>query len=171
MTARGFPCTAPARLALALAAACASALAHPGGARAGAGAPRIAPIAERRPVCIRGACFDSEVAATEAERAQGLMFRDSLARDRGMLFVFPEPGQHRFWMKNTRIELDMVFIGADRRIVGIVRRARPCRADPCETYGPPGEAAYVLEIAGGVAEAGGFAAGDLVEFPGSRPGR
>jgi uncharacterized membrane protein (UPF0127 family) len=123
-----------------------------------------APPAERRPVCIRGVCFDAEIAVTAAERGRGLMFRDELAKDRGMLFVFPEEGLHRFWMKNTRIELDMIFIGADRRVVSIARRAQPCRTEPCPLYGPEGNAAYVLEIAGGLCSAYGFAAGDPVDF-------
>jgi uncharacterized membrane protein (UPF0127 family) len=126
--------------------------------------PVVAPLADRRPVCIRTICFDSEIAVTAAERGRGLMFRDKLAKDRGMLFVFPEEGLHRFWMKNTRIELDIIFIAADRRVVSISRRAQPCRQDPCDRYSPEGNVAYALEIAGGLAATYGFAAGDLVEF-------
>ena len=158
------------RLAIPAAAACTLLFALPGAA-AGAGAARAAPIAEHRPVCIRGACFEAEIAATEAERAQGLMYRDTLPPDRGMLFVFPDEGRHQFWMKNTRIALDMIFIGADRRVVGITHRAQPCRREPCETYGPPGDSAYVLEIGGGLAESKGIAAGDLVTFPEPSSGR
>lgn len=158
---------------LPLAAAFALAVAAPGQTRGGPdpGDAPVAPIREHRPVCIRGVCFEAEIAVTEAERARGLMHRDALPRDRGMLFVFPEVGQHRFWMKNTRIELDIVFIGPDRRIVGISHRVQPCREDPCETYGPAGEVAYALEIAGGLAREKSFAAGDLVEFPASPAGR
>jgi len=130
-----------------------------------------APLPALQRVCIRGTCFDAELAVTEEERARGLMDRAALPRDRGMLFVFPVEALHRFWMKNTRIELDIIFIGADRRIVGIARRAQPCRRDPCETYGPEAPAGYALEIAGGLAAAHGFAAGDLVEFGGSTPSR
>lgn len=122
------------------------------------------PTGDRRPVCIRGVCFDAEIAVTAAERSRGLMHRDTLAKDHGMLFVFPEEARHSFWMKNTWIELDIIFIAADRRVVGISRRAQPCRKDPCEHYSPDGNAAYALEIAGGLAAAYGFAAGDLVEF-------
>jgi uncharacterized membrane protein (UPF0127 family) len=131
---------------------------------AAAGRPEAAPLADRRPVCIRGVCFDAEIAVTAAERSRGLMYRDALARDRGMLFVFPEERRHQFWMKNTRIELDIIFIGADRRVVGISHRAQPCRTEPCDRYGPDANAAYVLEIAGGLAAASGFAPGDTVEF-------
>jgi uncharacterized membrane protein (UPF0127 family) len=159
------------RLPACTAAACAILLALPCATRAGAGGPAVTPIADHRPVCIRGICFESEIAVTEAERAQGLMYRDVLPRDRGMLFVFPEEDLHRFWMKNTRIELDIIFIGADRRVVSIVHRAQPCRRDPCDTYAPAANAGYALEIAGGLAGAYGFAAGDLVEFrePAAKP--
>ena len=108
---------------------------------------------------------------TAAERSRGLMNRDALAKDRGMLFVFPEEGLHRFWMKNTRIELDIIFIAADRRVVSISRRAQPCRKEPCDLYSPAGNVAYALEIAGGLAATYGFAAGDLVEFRETAAGR
>ena len=136
-----------------------------------AGDQSVAPLSERRPVCIRGICFEAEVAVTAAERSRGLMNRDSLAKDRGMLFVFPEEGLHRFWMKNTRIELDIIFIAGDRRVVSISHRAQPCRKEPCDLYGPAGKVAYVLEIAGGLATTYGFTAGDLVEFRETAAGR
>jgi uncharacterized membrane protein (UPF0127 family) len=117
-----------------------------------------------RPVCIRGTCFDAEVALTDEERARGLMYRESLPKDRGMLFVFPREAFYRFWMKNTKIELDIIFIGADKRIVSISKRAKPCTKDPCERYAPDGNALYVLEINGGLADASKFAAGDPVDF-------
>lgn len=160
-----------ARRALPLAAACALAVLAPGAALSDSRAATPTPIADRRPVCIRGACFDSEIAVTQDERSRGLMHRDTLPPDRGMLFVFPKEGRHRFWMKNTRIELDIIFIGADRRVVSISHRAQPCRKEPCDTYGPAGDAAYALEIAGGLAAAKGFAAGDLVEFRETATGR
>lgn len=129
-----------------------------------AGAAGVAPPEELRPVCIRGVCFESEIAVTAAERSRGLMHRATLATDRGMLFVFPEEGLHRFWMKNTLIELDIIFIAGDRRVVSISHRARPCRKEPCDLYRPAEKVAYALEIAGGLAATHGFTAGDLVEF-------
>lgn len=136
-------------------------LARPGSAAAGTGA---APAPDRRSVCIGSACFDAELAVTADERARGLMHRESLLPGAGMLFVFPREGRHGFWMKNTLIELDIVFIGAGRRVVDIARRAQPCRAEPCAQYYPAAPAAYALEIAGGLADRFGFAAGDPVEF-------
>jgi hypothetical protein len=139
-------------------------LACPGPAGAAGDAPAAGPAADRRTVCIGGACFEAELAVTADERSRGLMFRGSLPPGEGMLFVFPREGRHGFWMKNTLIELDIVFIGADRRVVDIARRAQPCRAEPCRQYYPAAPAAYALEIAGGLAERYGFAAGDPVEF-------
>jgi uncharacterized membrane protein (UPF0127 family) len=136
-----------------------------------AGVAGVAPPSGLRPVCIRGICFEAELAVTAAERSRGLMHRESLPKDRGMLFVFPEEGLHRFWMKNTLIELDIIFIGADLRVVSISRRAQPCRKDPCDLYSPEGNVAYVLEIAGGLAATYGFTAGDLVAFRKAASGR
>lgn len=142
---------------------------HP--AAAAAGATPVDPSPARRPVCIRNICFAAEIAVTAAERSRGLMHRESLAKDHGMLFVFPEEARHRFWMKNTKVALDIIFIGAERRVVGIARRAQPCREEPCRTYGPEANAAYVLEIAGGLSDAYGFATGDLVQFREAAAGR
>lgn len=128
---------------------------------AGAAPP---PGSGTRTVCIRGVCFEAEVALTAEERARGLMWRRELAEERGMLFVFPGEARHRFWMKNTLIELDIIFIGADRRVAGIAHRAVPCLEDPCRRYGPARPVAYALEIAGGLAERHGFVAGDEVQF-------
>jgi hypothetical protein len=141
-----------------------SGLCVPADAQAGGAMQGANPLTDRRPVCIRGICFDAEIAVTAAERGRGLMHRETLEKDRGMLFVFPEEGRHRFWMKNTRIELDIIFIGADLKVVSISKRAQPCREDPCVRYSPAGNAAYALEVAGGLADLYGFAAGDLVEF-------
>jgi uncharacterized membrane protein (UPF0127 family) len=102
-----------------------------------------------------------ELARTEAERERGLMFRRELAPDAGMLFLFDEPAVHEFWMKNTLIPLDMIFIAEDGRIAGIVARAVPGDLSPRTAGGP---SRYVLEVAGGWADAHGVAPGDRVRF-------
>ncbi len=104
-----------------------------------------------------------ELARTDAERARGLMFRKSLAPDAGMLFLFDESQEHSFWMQNTLIPLDMIFIADDGRIVGIVERAEPLTTTP-RTVGAPSR--YVLEVNGGWAAAHGVARGDRVRFEG-----
>lgn len=102
-----------------------------------------------------------ELARTDAERARGLMYRTALAPDAGMLFLFDETSEHAFWMKNTLIPLDLIFIGDDGRIAGIVPRAVPGDLTPRAAGGP---SRYVLEVNGGWAEARGVAAGDRVRF-------
>jgi uncharacterized protein len=105
-----------------------------------------------------------EIAADDERRAQGLMYRDRLDPGHGMLFLFPNDNVLAFWMKNTRIPLDMIFLDSNRRIVGIVESAPPCKFDPCPSYGPNAIARYVLEVAGGQAKAHGLKAGDVLTF-------
>ena len=90
-----------------------------------------------------------EVADTERERNRGLMFRTRLDKDRGMLFVFDEPGQPAFWMKNTYLELDILFLSVDGTIVDLFEELSPCPMDPCPSYAPRAPARYALEVAGG----------------------
>jgi uncharacterized membrane protein (UPF0127 family) len=102
-----------------------------------------------------------ELARTAAEQRQGLMNRASLPEDAGMLFLFDESEDHSFWMMNTLIPLDMIFIGDDGRVVGIVERAEPLSTQP-RGVGAPSR--YVLEVNGGWARAHGVAKGDRVRF-------
>jgi uncharacterized membrane protein (UPF0127 family) len=107
--------------------------------------------------------FRVELAITRAEQARGLMFRQHLDADAGMLFVNEAPGPLVFWMKNTLIPLDMIFIGADHRIVGIVENAEPQTETPRRVEG---SSQYVLEIGGGLSSKLGIQAGQRVEFQG-----
>ena len=104
-----------------------------------------------------------EVAATPEAQARGLMYRRALADGRGMLFVFPAEAPHQFWMKNTFIPLDMIFIAADGRIVGIHPNATPLSTAPLGVERP---SRYVLEVPGGWAARRGVAPGDRVELRG-----
>lgn len=85
-----------------------------------------------------------EVAETPEARERGLGGRRALPEGRGMLFVFKAPGRHAFWMKDMRFPIDIVFIGADRRVTEVVRDLRP-ESYPA-TYVPLQEALYVLEV-------------------------
>jgi len=111
----------------------------------------------------RQVTFQVEVADTPAKREMGLQYRRALADDRGMIFVFPVESQQSFWMKNTPIPLDMIFINRDRKIVGIVEQTTPFSLDPRSV---PAPSAYVLEIKGGLAKRYGIQAGDSVRFDG-----
>ena len=110
--------------------------------------------------------FQVEVADTPAKRELGLQYRRDLAVDRGMIFLFPAESGHSFWMKNTPIPLDMIFISKDRKIVGIVEQAVPFSTD---SRSVPGASQFVLEINGGLSQRYGIKAGDTVQFHGLSP--
>ena len=133
---------------------------------AAAAALALAGCRDRGPVAVirgpGGAVEVSlEVAATPAERERGLMYRTSLADGRGMLFVFDEDRNHSFWMKNTLIPLDMLFIARDGTVVGIHANATP-QSTADIAVGMPSR--YVLEVPGGWAARHGISAGARVEF-------
>jgi uncharacterized membrane protein (UPF0127 family) len=107
-----------------------------------------------------------ELARTDSERERGLMYRNHLDPDAGMLFLFPRPAPLAFWMRNTLIPLDMIFIDPDRRILGIVENAAP---ETETARRVDGNSQYVLEIAGGLSQRWGVHAGSSVEFEGSIP--
>jgi uncharacterized membrane protein (UPF0127 family) len=107
--------------------------------------------------------FRVELALTPDQQHRGLMYRQSLAPDAGMLFVFDQQAVQSFWMKNTLIPLDMLFIGADRRIVGIVASAEP-QTEIARSVGLP--SLYVLEIGGGLSGQLGIRPGQVAEFQG-----
>jgi uncharacterized protein len=107
-----------------------------------------------------------EVAADDATRQQGLMYRDRLASDHGMLFFFPQAGNYPFWMKNTLIPLDMIWIDDQKRIAHVANNVQPCKADPCPSVPPNADARYVLELAAGVAARHGLANGQTLRFEG-----
>lgn len=113
---------------------------------------------------LGGQLIGLEVAETPQQQAIGLMARESLSDDRGMLFPFEPPRAVSFWMKNVLIPLDMVFI-RDGKIVAIAREVPPCESNPCPTYGPADEAVdYVLELRGGLAASLGLQSGDSVDI-------
>ncbi len=121
---------------------------------------RIAPVTL---VTARGRhAIAAEVALTPAEQAKGLMDRDSLAPDAGMLFPFSPPRPAAFWMKNTRIPLDIIFIRANGTVIRVAERTTPYSLAPIESGEP---AAAVLELVGGRAAALGLKAGDRIVWP------
>lgn len=103
--------------------------------------------------------FTVELAVTKAEQARGLMFRKSMAPDRGMLFPYNPPQRAAFWMKNTLIPLDILYIGPDGRVLSIARNAVPHDETPIPSGGV---VRGVLEIPGGRAAQLGILPGDRV---------
>ncbi len=112
--------------------------------------------------------FTAEVADDPGERQKGLMFRESLTDTAAMVFLFATEQPRTFWMKNTLIPLDMIFIRADRTILGVVANATPRTLTP---RGVPGASQFVLEIRGGLAAELGIEAGQEVKFYAPIPSR
>jgi uncharacterized membrane protein (UPF0127 family) len=108
--------------------------------------------------------FSVELATTPEQRARGLMFREHLGTDKGMLFVFEQEGVYPFWMKNTLIPLDIIWIDKSAKVVFISKNTPPCEHVPCPTINPGEKAKYVLEICGGTADRIGLGVGDKLEF-------
>lgn len=111
-----------------------------------------------------GERIELEIARSDQQRARGLMFRESLPPNHGMLFVFPVSEQHGFWMKNTFIALDMLWLDERGTITEIQPDIQPCFSDPCPTYAPDSPGLYVLELAAGEADRLGLVEGDRLEL-------
>ena len=102
---------------------------------------------------IAGQRYAVELADDDAERALGLMFRDAMADDRGMLFIHDRQEPQAYWMKNTRIALDILYFDNDRKLVSQQRGVPPCSlGDACPSYPSNAPARYVLELNAGQAE-------------------
>lgn len=111
-----------------------------------------------------GSVIALELAITQEEIGQGLMFRPSLPDDRGMLFLFEVERVPSFWMKNTMIPLDLLFLDGDGEVTEIMENAQPCAAEPCPQYIPSSAAWAVLEVAAGFAARHELSAGDSIAF-------
>jgi len=111
----------------------------------------------------RAASFKVEIADTTLKRMKGLMFRKSLGQHEGMLFLYKDAEPRCFWMKHTKIPLDILFISEDKRVVNITE-ADPCSGSPCERHCSRGKVKYVLEINQGVSKENGFTQGTLVDI-------
>jgi uncharacterized membrane protein (UPF0127 family) len=109
--------------------------------------------------------FTVEIARTDEQQSMGLMYRNALAPDRGMIFPFEAPRPASFWMRNTLIPLDMIFVRADGSIANIEANTVPFSEEPMRSDGP---VAAVLEIPGGRAAELGIKAGDTVKWSDSQ---
>lgn len=105
--------------------------------------------------------IDIEIADDAYQTQTGLMYRDNMESDQGMFFVFSKPDYHSFYMKNTRIPLDIIYIGSDKKIVSIQKNAKPFD----ETSLPSNALAlYVLEINAGLSEEWNLEVGDKIDY-------
>ena len=119
------------------------------------------------PIAIPGgAVIQAELANTPQKRAEGLMYRTYLAPDRGMLFTFSQAEAWVFWMKNTKIPLDLIWINEKKQIVHIEQNVPICTRtdDSCPQYRPNEGALYVLELAAGRAESLKLQRGSKLQF-------
>ncbi|MFC1700686.1 DUF192 domain-containing protein [Patescibacteria group bacterium] len=114
-------------------------------------------------VCFSKKCIQVEIADTHEKRQRGLMFRNELAEDKGMLFIFETTKVYSFWMKNTYIPLDIIWIDENLQIVHI-ENATPCLTENCISYSPNAPAKYVVEANSGFSEKNNIRAGDTVKI-------
>jgi len=115
-------------------------------------------------VCFKNNCFEVELAITQEEQMRGLMFRKSLDKNKGMLFVFPEEDAYPFWMKDTLIPLDIIWINKNKEIVFISENTPPCKENNCPIISTDQKAKYVLEINAGISKEVGLKVGDRLEI-------
>lgn len=122
---------------------------------------------------LKGKRFIVEVADDDAERARGLMFRDQMDADHGMIFVHDAEAPQSYWMKNTKIALDILYFDQSLKLVSAQERVPPCSlGDRCPPFSSEVPALYVLELNAGTAETLGVQAGDeLVLGPGIAAGK
>lgn len=105
--------------------------------------------------------IDIEIAENSAERNKGLMYRPYLPDSVGMLFIFEEAKDQAFWMKNTIIPLDIIYLGSDKKIISISRNTKPYSEESIPSFGP---AQYVLEVNAGFSEKNDLKIGDAISF-------
>lgn len=125
---------------------------------------KVAGDKEENRACFKDECFYMELAKTASEKNKGLMFRDSLAEDRGMLFIFESEGIYPFWMKNMKFPLDIIWLNGEKEVVFIAKGEKPCQNDFCPLIDPGKKATYVLEINAGLSDAIGLKIGEEVDF-------
>jgi len=137
------------------------------GNAAAAGAPTTPPRpgddGRRAEVRISdGTLFVAEIADTPERWQRGYMNRPEVGQNEGMIFVFPYPEIHLFWMKNTLVPLDILWLDERLSIVHLETQVPPCRKDPCPNYGPARKVRFVLELRSGAAARHGLKTGDTI---------
>ncbi len=114
---------------------------------------------DRGSLIINGDQYSIEIAKTSSQRQQGLMFRENLSIRKGMLFIYPQPGNHRIWMKNTLIPLSVIWLDDNETVIE-VKILPPCKFDPCPSYGVSKPAKYIIELS---SEVMGVKSGDSIK--------
>ena len=115
-------------------------------------------------VRLGGEWFTVELATTPEKQQLGLMYREQMDDDHGMLFIFPSENFRSFWMKNTRIALDIFYFDNDLKLVSVSENTQPCRTERCPSYPSARPARYVLELNAGKAAQLGVKPGAQLEL-------
>ena len=115
-------------------------------------------------VVLRDMRFTVEVADDPGEQQLGLMYRDNMPDEHGMLFIFEHEIPRSFWMKNTRIALDILYFDSAQNLVSMHQNVQPCRTPQCPSYKSIKPARYVLELNGGIASKLDVSPGDHLEI-------
>ncbi len=115
-------------------------------------------------ICFEDNCFYVEIVDDDTERTLGLMNREYLEPDAGMLFIFDEEGSYPFWMKNTLIPLDMIWLNSNGEIVYIFENAQPCVSNPCPIIAHDGSALFVVELNAGTVNEKEIQVGQTAKF-------
>ncbi|MCK5022003.1 MAG: DUF192 domain-containing protein [Candidatus Pacebacteria bacterium] len=115
-------------------------------------------------VCYNDNCFKIELAITIQEQIIGLMYREELPKDSGMLFVYNDNEIRSFWMKNTLIPLDIIWIDENKKIVDIKKDVQPCQTEKCSLITPKNKARYILELNAGISDEIGLIIGNNLIF-------
>ncbi len=113
-------------------------------------------------VCFDSVCVNVKIADTLSEQTQGLMYEKSL--DGGMLFKFDKMNRYYFWMQNTLISLDMVWLDNNMELIYIEKDVPPCEAEECPSYGPSADSMFVIEVNAGFMDANKITYDSKVEF-------
>ena len=118
---------------------------------------------KNKKVCFKNVCVSAETASTPQDKQRGLMFRKTLGELSGMLFVNQREGLYPFWMKNTLIPLDIIWISKDKKVAFIAKNAQPC-LETCEAIKPDCPAQYMLEVNAGFIEKYKIKVGQRLDF-------
>lgn len=116
--------------------------------------------------CIADFCLRLEVMTKKEDMERGLQGREFLREKEGMLFVFPKDGFHRFWMKDMKMSIDILWLDSSGKIVSMGENLLPCLQDPCSIYAPSTSSRYVLEVQAGFLQKHGVKTGDIIILKG-----
>ena len=114
--------------------------------------------------CFDGKCIELEAMRTLDEKQKGLMFREFLEENKGLLFLYEEEGERDFWMKNVKLPIDIIWLDKENKIIYIEHDVPPCQEDPCPIYSLNKKAMNVIEVNSGFTSENNINVGDEVKF-------